>query len=79
MSQEKVNYHKEQKKNRKKIMRKEKAGRIARQCVAYAILIAILGWAGWSGYTLYQDNKPVSYTEVNTSAITDYYTSLSED
>lgn len=76
MSQEKVDRYKQQKKDRKKIMKKEKRIHILGCAAAAVICLGIVGWAGWSGYTVYENNKPVSYTEVNMDAITDYYSSL---
>lgn len=76
MSQEKVDRYKEQKKNRKKIIKKEKRIRILGYCVSTVIGLGIIGWAGWSVYTTYESNQPTSYTEVNMDAISDYYSSL---
>lgn len=76
MSQEKVDHYKEQKRNRKKIMKKEKRHRYLGYSVATLIAVCIIGWAGYSVYARYEANKPVSYTEVDMSALTDYYSSL---
>ena len=46
MSQAKVEQYKKDKANRKKIMAKEKAKRIAGRTCAWVILLAIVGWAG---------------------------------
>ncbi len=79
MSQAKVDRYKEQKKNRKKTMKKEKRMHFLRCSAAVVVCAAIVGWAGWSIYQKYESDKPVSYTEVNMDAISDYYTSMSED
>lgn len=76
MSQEKVDRYKEQKKNRKKILKKEKRMRFLGYFVGTIIGLAIVGWAGWSVYSIYESKQPASYTEVNIDAITDYYSSL---
>lgn len=76
MSQKKVDLYKEQKRNRKKIMKKEKRMRILGYTVAGLVSFALVGWAGFSAYNYYETNKPVSYTDVNTDAISDYYTNL---
>ena len=79
MSQEKVDHYKEQKRNRKKIMKKEKRQRYLGYSIATLIAVAIIGWASASVYKTYEANKPVSYTEVDMSAITDYYASVEVD
>ena len=46
--------------------------------VAAAVLVAVavLGWAGVSGYQAYQNNKPLETIYTDMSAINDYMTSL---
>ena len=51
MSQAKVDRYKEEKKNRKKIMAKEKRMRIAGYIVGCLVAVGIIGWAGYSGYS----------------------------
>ena len=53
MSQAKVEQHKKDKANRKKIMAKERAQRIAARVCAIVVLVAIVGWAGYTGYQYY--------------------------
>lgn len=77
MSQEKVDRYKEQKKNRKKIMKKEKRNRYFGAAAGVLVCLCLVGWAGWSGYRSYENNKPVSYTEINMDSLTDYYSNLS--
>ena len=79
MSQAKVDRYKEQKKNRKKIMRGEKIANILRKCAGTIVVLAIVGWVGYSAVSVYQKNQPVSYTEVNITAISDYISSLGVD
>ena len=76
MSQAKVDRYKEEKKNRKAIIAKEKRKHVL--CVAAAVLVAVavLGWAGVSGYQAYQNNKPLETIYTDMSAINDYMTSL---
>ena len=76
MSQEKVNKRKEEKRNRKKIMQKEKRERMLASVLGVVIAAAIVGWAGFSIYSRVEANKPISYTEVNIDAITDYMSGL---
>ena len=79
MSQAKVDRYKEQKKNRKKIMRREKIASVLRKCAGTVVALAVLGWLGYSAVSMYQKNQPVSYTEVNITAISDYIRSLGVD
>ena len=73
MSQAKVDHYKEQKKNRKKILHKEKRMHILGSVAGIVICAAAVCWAGWSIYYAYQNNKPASYNEVNMDAITGYF------
>ncbi len=70
MSQEKVARYKEQKANRKQIMKQEKRARLIRNTVALVVCVAVVGWVGYSGVTKWIDSIPrdaveVDYTEVN--------------
>lgn len=79
MSQAKVDRYKEAKKNRKKIMRREKRNHYLGCTAAVVIAAGLIGWAGYSVYANYQANKPASYTEVDMTALTDYYSDLQVD
>ena len=79
MSQAKVDRYKEQKKNRKKIMRREKIASVLRKCAGTVVVLAILVWVVYSAVSMYQKNQPASYTEVNITAISDYISSLGVD
>ena len=79
MSQAKVDRYKEEKKNRRKIMAKEKRVRIASYAAACVVAVGVLGWAGYSGYRAYENNKPVETIYTNLDAISDYMTSLNAD
>ena len=79
MSQEKVDSYKEQKKNRKKTMKKEKRLHFLGCFAGVIVCAAIVGWAGWSVYQKYESSRPASYTEINLSAIEDYFTSQGEN
>ena len=50
MSQEKVDRYKQEKANRKAILKKEKRMRIAGRILGIAICAAIVGWIGYSVY-----------------------------
>lgn len=76
MSQAKVDRNKEQKANRKKIVAREKRQVALVKLCGAAILIAILGWAGYSAYGIYESNQPSIYADL--TAINDYAASLSD-
>lgn len=50
MSQAKVDRYKEEKKNRKKTMAKEKRLHLLAVVCGWLVVIALAGWAGVSGY-----------------------------
>ena len=76
MSQAKVDRYKEEKKNRKAIIAKEKRKHVLSVATAVLVAVAVLGWAGVSGYQAYQNNKPLETIYTDMSAINDYMTSL---
>lgn len=78
MSQAKVDKYKELKANRKKIMARQKAGRIAGTICGWAVLIALVGWIGYSAYNWYQTSRPAKTIYVEMNEITDYISSLAE-
>lgn len=76
MSQQKVDQYKKEKYNRKKQLQKDTRNRLIYQIAGTVIAAAIVGWIGFSVYTRVQENKPVSYTEVNMDAVNDYMGTL---
>lgn len=79
MSQAKVDRYKEEKKNRKKTMAKEKRLHLLAVVCGWVVVIALAGWAGVSGYRIYESKKPVETIYANVSPITDYINSLSTE
>lgn len=79
MSQAKVDQYKKEKANRKQIMAKEKAQRAAGRICAWVVLIAIVGWAGYSGVSYYQSKQPVKTVYTDLTALTDYVNGLSTE
>ena len=77
MSQAKVDRYKEEKKHRKEEVAKAKRKKALARVIGVIVAVAIVCWIGYSGYNLYQRNRPVKQTEVDLSAIQEYYTSLS--
>lgn len=79
MSQEKVERYKEEKANRKAIMRKQKIARIVRNSVAGVVVVAALGWVGYSGITTYIANIPRKQVTMDYKALTDYEEALTAE
>ena len=79
MSQEKVAKYKEQKANRKEIMKKEKRARIFRNSVAGVVLVAVIGWLGYSAVDFYIDSLPREEVDVDYTAISDYQDSIMDE
>lgn len=76
MSQAKVDRYKEEKKNRKKEVAKVKRKRRAARIIIPVAVIAVAAWIAYSGITFYQEQQPVTVTDVNISAISDYISGL---
>ncbi len=79
MSQEKVDRYKQEKANRKKIMRKQKAMSIVRKAVLSVAALALVAWLGYSAYDMYESGKERVVAEVNYDAITNYLNGLAAD
>lgn len=79
MSQEKVDRYKQEKANRKKIMRKQKAMSIVRKAVLSVAALALVAWLGYSAYDMYESGKERVVAEVNYDAITNYLNGLVAD
>ena len=76
MSQEKVDRYKQEKANRKKIMRRQKAMNIVRKAVLTVAALALVAWLGYSAYDIYESGKERVVAEVNYDAITNYVNEL---
>ena len=79
MSQEKVAKYKEEKANRKAIMRKQKIAKIARNSIVTLILVLVVGWIAGSGVKYYQDNKPRKVVEVDYNTLNEYVNGLNAE
>ncbi|MBO5069681.1 MAG: hypothetical protein J6C37_04885 [Roseburia sp.] len=79
MSQAKVDRYKEEKANRKEIMKKEKRNRIIGKICGWAILVALVGWAGVSAVNGYINSRPIETIYANLDSLNDYMTSLSAE
>ena len=72
MSQEKVNRYKEEKANRKKMLRRQKVMNTVRKTVVSVVCVAVLGWIGYSVYSTYTESQPRESYDVVYSAVTEY-------
>ena len=72
MSQKKVEQYKKEKANRKEIMKKQKMQTYAARTLGALVCAALLGWAGYSGYHMWENSRPAATTEIDTNALTDY-------
>lgn len=76
MSQAKVDRYKEEKANRRQIMAKEKRKKMLSIICGWAIVIAIVGWAGYSVYNIYENNKPTETIYADLTAVDEYLDAL---
>ncbi|MDO4519028.1 MAG: hypothetical protein Q4B47_01835 [Eubacteriales bacterium] len=74
MSQKKVDIYKEQKKNRKSIIKKEKRMLMLEKLIGLVVCLAVVVWLGFSIHGKMTANQPVEVKEttINTEALTDY-------
>ncbi len=79
MSQEKVAKYKEEKANRKAIMRKQKIAKITRNSIVALILVLVVGWIAGSGVKYYRDNKPREVVEVDYNTLNEYVNGLNAE
>ena len=78
MSQAKVDRYKQEKANRKKIMKKQRMMNILRKCVLSLAAIALVGWLGYSAYVTHESKQERAVAEVNYDAVNNYISVLSE-
>ena len=78
MSQKKVDYYKEQKRNRAEIMRKEKRNRRLGALLAIVILAALLGWFGYMSVQNARSSSEgvTNATELDTTDMDEYFSQM---
>ncbi len=76
MSQAKVDRYKEEKKNRKEIIAKEKRQRMIGKIAGWVVILALIGWIGYSAVDLYLESRPMETVYTDLTAINDYMTTL---
>ena len=60
-------------------MKKQKIAKITRNSIVAVVLVAVVGWVGYSAVAYYQDNKPRKAVEVDYAALNDYTNGLSAE
>lgn len=76
MSQQKVDQYKKEKYGRKKQIEREKRERLFYSIAGCIIAVGLVVWIGFSVYSRVEANRPVSYTEVNIDAVSNYLSTL---
>ena len=76
MSQAKVERYKEEKKNRKETMAREKRNQLLSKAAVAVVCVAVLGWIGVSAVQVYENNKPMETIYTDLSALDDYMAGL---
>ena len=77
MSQEKVDRYKQEKANRKKIVKKQRIMNVVRKTVLSLAVIALVGWLGYSAYQTHEAGKERPVAQVNYDSINNYMSQLS--
>ena len=72
MSQAKVDRYKEEKANRKDILRKEQAKKVLRSTVLCLVLVVCAGYIAYSAIQAAKAGQSYTYTTVNVSSLENY-------
>ncbi len=78
MSQEKVNRYKQEKANRKQIMKKQKMKNYFLNASAALVAIVLVGWIGFSAFHVYQNGQERTVVEANYEAVDTYLNGLAQ-
>lgn len=78
MSQAKVDRYKEEKKNRQKMMKKEKRHENAIKVCGVALALVLIGWVVYSGYNTFTKGSAAAGKtySVNTTSLDDFMSNL---
>ena len=79
MSQAKVDRYKEEKANRKQIMKKQRVMNVVRKFMLAVAGLAIVVWLGVSAYTTIESNQEREIASVNYDAVNTYLEDLVEE
>ena len=72
MSQAKVERYKQEKKNRKAQVKKQKRKKVFGRVIVVLICAAIAVWIGFSAYSYHEKNRPVKTTSINLDSIQNF-------
>ena len=78
MSQAKVDKYKQEKANRKELIKKEKAANAMRKTIVGVVAAALVIWIGYSAWNVYDSYQPKEAVEIDYSAIDNLSTNLTE-
>lgn len=78
MSQEKVDRYKQEKANRKKMVKKAKIQNVIRKCIVGIAALLLVGWIGYSAYGIYDSNKETEEIMVDYQSFNDLTQKLSD-
>jgi len=78
MSQAKVDRYKEEKKNRQKIIKKEKRHELALKAGGVVLALVLIGWVGYSGYNTFTKSSTAAGKtySVDTASLEDFMSNL---
>lgn len=79
MSQKKVDQYKKEKAVRKQTVKKQKMEAMLMRICGVIVCAAIIGWAGYSGYRLYESKKPAQTSEISLDSLSEYEYGLSTE
>ena len=79
MSQAKVERYKEEKRNRKETMARDKRKRMVSTAALAVVGVVLLGWIGTSAYQVYENSKPMETIYTDLTALDDYMAGLEAD
>ena len=79
MSQAKVERYKEEKRNRKETMERDKKKRMVSTAALAVVGVVLLGWIGTSAYQVYENSKPMETIYTDLTALDDYMAGLEAD
>ena len=77
MSLTKADSYKNNREKRKKEEKKKKLLFRLKTALAAVIIVLIVVWIGFSGYSYYQEKKPMTKTELSMTALNEYMSNLS--
>ncbi len=78
MSQEKVDRYKQEKANRKQIMKKRKMKNFFLNASVAVVAVVLVGWIGYSAFHVYQSGQDRRVVEANYESVDSYLNEISK-